>query len=120
MWIFTTAGFISVSAHPADRDVLVIRARDRASIDTVADGVELVGGSEAVHVETLPLAFPTVAYPFQVYVDRAAFGTWLAHETAEYVDYEDFERAAEGSLGPDWADVLRRVRINASAIEDIE
>lgn len=105
MWIFTTGGYVSAVQDKNDPDILVIRARDRQSLETLADGAELVGEVERPVI----IRGAGTDYPYRLSVSRAAFIAWVAHEITHYLTYKNFKDAAEGALGKPWHDTLSAI-----------
>lgn len=116
MWIFTTAGFISAVQDYDDLsgNTLLVRARDRASIQTVADGVELIADVPAPSV----VVGGGTDYPYRIRVGRAEFAAWLGHEVMNYLTYGNFKSAAKDSLGTAAEDVLSRVWVTLHGLTD--
>ena len=97
MWIFTSAGFVSAVVHRDDADLIVVRARDRESLEPliVRTGAELNPweGSD---------------YAFRIVMPRTEFTAWVA-EQAEAIDYANFKTSAHQRRGGAFADVLHDV-----------
>lgn len=98
MWIFTTAGFISVVAVP-DSDERHVIAYDSDSFQTFIDGVEMIAG-----VEPTPLV--TVDGLWRASVPADALAEWLTQEVREYTPTEPLQDAVRASRGDAWADTL--------------
>jgi hypothetical protein len=79
MWLFFPFAFISVVHKPGDApNLLCVRARDEKSLDNVRARCPELGPT---------LAGGGTDYPFRAYVDRAAFGDFVA----AYIDCIDFD-----------------------------
>lgn len=88
MWIFTTAGFLSVvtdGQHPGN---LLVRARARQDIETF---VETTGAPAATET-------PQRDYRWRTSVPAATFATWLAQQ-GEAIDYGNFKSAVADRQG---------------------
>lgn len=116
MWIFTTGGFVSAVQSKTDSTVLVIRARDRYSLDCLADGVELLGESPRPAIEV----GKGTDYPYRTEVSREAFLAWLNHEVENYLSYTNFKDAAKASLGEPWSKTLSKVWTDSHGFTDAE
>ncbi len=87
MWIFTSTGFVSVVEHRDDPGRLVVRARDRASLDALVARtgapVNPWQGSD---------------YAYRIVVDRPVLADWLADEVRaiEYTNYKTSAHEARG------------------------
>jgi hypothetical protein len=97
MWIFTSTGFVSTVQHRDDPARLVVRARDRVSLEPLVarTGAELNPwrGSD---------------YAYRVVVDRADFEAWLADE-ARAIAYTNYKTSALRARGGDFERTLHRV-----------
>lgn len=96
MWIFTTGGFVSAVEHRDDARSLLVRARDRGSLDPV---VAACGGA----IESTPDA----DYPYRVTVTRDRFAEFLVNEVHN-IDYPNFKEAAMRDQ-PEWSMFLHSV-----------
>lgn len=80
MWVFTETGFVSAVRHREHDDILIVRSRDRDSIDAVAlrTGTEVVAGAGS-------------DYPYRVFVERAKFAEWVAEQVSnlKYTNYKN-------------------------------
>jgi hypothetical protein len=97
MWIFTSTGFVSVVQHRDDPARLVVRARDRVSLEPLIarTGAEVNPweGSDYAH---------------RIVVDRGAFEAWLA-EAARAIDYPNYKTSALRARGGRFERTLHRV-----------
>jgi len=118
MWIFTTGGFLSAVVDRDDESgqTLLVRARDRVSIEGLADGVELVAGEPRPVVVT----GEGTDYPYRARVSRAAFVAFMAQEIEQYLTYTNFKDAAKVSLGDEWGKALMDIWIDAHRFTDDE
>lgn len=118
MWIFTTAGYVSAVVDKTDESgaTLLVRARDRQSLQTMCDGVELAGGEAAPDV----IVGEGTDYPYRARVSRMGFTAWIAFEIEHYLDYNNFKSAAKVSLGDEWAEGLSRVWWDTHDFTDAE
>jgi len=84
MWVFTETGFVSAVVHFDDPEMLMVRARDRVSLE----GLAKVGGAEVY--DTLE-----GDYPHRVVVSKQAFQDWLLERVAEMSYHNYKSRVAE-------------------------
>jgi hypothetical protein len=97
MWIFTSTGFVSVVTHRDDPDLVVVRARDRVSLEPLIERT----GAELNPWESWD-------YAFRIVVPRRVFASWLA-EQAEAIDYPNFKDSAKARRGGEFVTALGRV-----------
>ena len=86
MWIFTETGFVSAVRHHSEKDKLVVRARDKKSLESLSNSV----GLDIVES-------PSNDYPYRVFVDDVVFAAWLYKQTMA-VDYPNFKDRAHETL----------------------
>ena len=108
MWIFTETGFVSAVRHYKEQDQLVVRARDKKSLENLAN----INGLDI-------MSTPSNDYPYRVYVANSVFANWLSKQTMA-VDYTNFKSRVHGSRGHDFADALMSVWSAMHQVEDAE
>ena len=96
----TTNSFISAVAHRDDPSLLMLRSRERESLDHLADDLGL--GPEAVF-STLPSD-----YPFRIVVTKIEYAQWC-HDKVLKITYDNFKAAASVQRGGVFVDFLHRV-----------
>jgi len=108
MWIFTETGFVSAVRHFSEKDKLVVRARDKKSLESLANsmGLDII-------------LTPSNDYPYRVFVADSVFATWLSKQTMA-VDYTNFKNRVHDTRGHDFADALMSVWSAMHNIEDLE
>jgi len=106
MWIFTETGFVSAVRHFSEKDKLVVRARDKQSLESLATSVGLDISST-----------PSNDYPYRVFVSDSVFAAWLSKQTMA-VDYTNFKNRVHDSRGHDFADALMSVWVAMHEVED--
>ena len=79
MWLFARDGFVSIVA--VDKNTVQARARDRAHLEKLFPGHEII-------------ATPQADYPYRVILPRS-FAAAFAYEQVENIDYSNFKSAAE-------------------------
>ena len=97
MWLFTDSGFVSVVQDRENENVLVARARDKASLNELS---ALAGAS----IEETPLR----DYPFRVYVSREELGGWLLR-CVQYLHYPNYKARMGHTRGPKYSEPLHEV-----------
>lgn len=97
MWVFTETGFVSAVADGRNDASLVVRARDRASLEALAlrEGCDIEFGAGT-------------DYPYRLTCDRATFGTWLVSQSSS-IDYRNFKDRVHDTRGDQFADALMGV-----------
>lgn len=105
MWVFTQHGFISAVEHYDNKEQLVVRARDKQSLEMAS----LLFGKEIV-------CSPSNDYPFRVFLERTEFMEFLRIET-EMLNYTNFKGRLDSSRGELWHDTASQVW---SVMHDIE
>jgi len=108
MWIFTETGFVSAVGHFKEKDKLVVRARDKKSLESLANSVGLDISST-----------PSSDYPYRLFVDDSVFAAWLSKQTMA-VDYTNFKNRVHDTRGHDFADALMSVWSAMHQVEDDE
>ena len=108
MWIFTETGFVSAVRHYKEKDKMVVRARDKRSLESIANsaGLEII-------------STPSNDYPHRVHVADSVFAGWLSKQTMA-VDYTNFKNRVHDTRGHDFADTLMSVWSAMHQVEDAE
>ena len=105
MWVFTLEGFVSAVRESYDHFDLVVRARDKKSLETL----EFVSGRKA-------WATPSNDYPYRIKVTNWDFDRFLELAT-EDISYSNFKMAVDANRGKTYAKALSKVW---SAMHDVE
>jgi hypothetical protein len=106
MWIFTQSGFISAVRHDAEPETVVVRARDRESLEALA-------GATGEQVRKSPVN----DYPYRVHVSENEFRQWLTG-CVESMDYTNFKNRVHETRGDHFASVLMDVWEIMHEVED--
>jgi hypothetical protein len=95
MWVFTQDGFVSIVRSREDPDVLMVRGRDRESLQSFAKGVEIIDSHGTDY------RFRIIATPEQVrgWVDEVVAG----------IDYTNFKSRLAERRGSTWHDMAMEV-----------
>jgi hypothetical protein len=105
MWVFTETGFVSAVCHYNEKGVVVVRSRDRKSLEELA------------RVTDEPIEnSPHNDYPYRVHVTKEQFQSWLVGMVSS-MDYTNFKNHVYGTRGPDFAHALSGVW---SVMHDVE
>lgn len=102
MWIWTATGrdgggFVSAVAHNKNRDVLLVRARDRESLLRLAE----ISRSEIIQLDDAD-------YPFRVVIRKLDFADWLDEQVKD-LTYTNFKAEVHARRGGVWASAAHRV-----------
>lgn len=103
MWLFTETGFVSAVQHRDDKNLLVVRARDRLSLEPLA-------GFADTEITTNPIA----DYPYRTIVSKGVFAAWTV-DNIDNLNYPNFKsqvaitrgKTFAGTLGGVWSTMLR-------------
>jgi hypothetical protein len=115
MWVFTQHGFVSIVSSLEDPKVVMVRARDRKSLEQFIEALE---GSDPFTGETLEIvASRYTDYPFRVICSRSAVSQYLADEALS-IDYSNFKSRATQTRGNAWHDVLMSIWSRALGLSD--
>ena len=97
MWIFTETGFVSAIADARDPKMIVVRSRERESLDGIAALAD-------VAIQSTPLR----DYPFRVHVPRAVLKQLLSTQVDD-LDYTNFKNRVHDVRGESFHDALTAV-----------
>ena len=108
MWLFTETGFVSAVQHRDNKDLLVVRARDRQS---------LVPLSEQTGDPITTNAYSD--YPYRVILHKDVFASWVT-EAIKFLDYPNFKNQVAVTRGKKFAHTLGSVWATMLDAEDEE
>jgi hypothetical protein len=108
MWIFSETGFISAVRKNDRPDVITVRARDRESLEPLAQaaGVDIAKS-------------PHGDYPYRAFIKPDIFALWVS-DVALTLDYDNFKSHIAHTRGVDYAHELGRVWSVMLSTEDEE
>jgi len=106
MWIFTDTGFVSAVADTTNDDQLIVRSRDRTSLQPLA---ELTDGEISTGTGT--------DYPHRLRCSRAEFTTWLTN-SINNLNYPNFKSQVVQTRGSEFAHPLMTVWAAMHQVED--
>lgn len=123
MWIISTGGFVSAVQDPKDSDRLVIRSRDRQSLVTMLEGIELAGAAAGDTDGELYTASSIVTgqgtdYRYRVRLSKATFAIWVQYEVLNFLTYPNFKNALTESRGKVWHDAAMNVWVDMLKTDD--
>jgi hypothetical protein len=87
MWVFSLYGFVSVVREPYDHTEVIVRARDKKSLEIL----EFVSGRKS-------WATPSGDYPYRIKVTNWDLDKFLKIAT-EDISYDNFKKAVGLNLG---------------------
>lgn len=107
MWLFTQTGFVSVVQDAKDKNKMVVRARDKVSLQPLMDeyGVKMVN-------------LKNRDYPHRVFLTRKQFVDWLV-QTGEDLDYNNYKNKVSQTRGYEFAGPLHDVWATMLRLEDL-
>lgn len=97
MWLFTETGFVSAVVHYEDPDVLVVRARDRASLTDMA-----------TQFDKQIFETPRNDYPYRVFMSKHQMSEWM-HATIMDADYTNYKNRMHMVRDEKFVDALHDV-----------
>ena len=106
MWIFTDTGFVSAVADRDNTDQLIVRSRDRASLEPLAalDGDQILVGIGS-------------DYRYRILCSRETFTRWVT-EQATAIDYPNFKNRVTQTRGHQFSHALMDVWAAMLAVDD--
>jgi hypothetical protein len=108
MWLFTETGFVSAVQHRDEPDLLVVRARDRISLEGILDYADTEITTNA-HSD----------YPYRVIVHKADLTRWVS-DAIKFLDYPNFKSQVAVTRGKKFARTLGSVWATMLDAEDAE
>lgn len=129
MWIFTTEGFISAVQDPAKEDCVQVRARDKKSLESMLQSIELAG--EAINANAPEGVEPVVFGPYEIVtgkgtdyrwrvqgLDKGTFALFMQFEILNYLEYTNYKSALTASRGQQYHDAAMNVWVDMLAVDD--
>lgn len=118
MWVFTSGGFVSAVQHRDNEDLVMVRARDRQSLETMLEGVELTGAADGEVFDRPEIVSVPGDYRWRVTVSKATFVLFLQFEVLNYLNYDNFKDALSASRGKIYHDAAMGVWVKMLAVDD--
>lgn len=97
MWIFTETGFVSAVVHRDDPKLMMVRARDKKSLEPLAE-----------FARTKIEKTPSADYPWRTVVSKKTLKTWMA-KNIEDAEYDNFKSRVSKTRGYEFVDALHEV-----------
>jgi len=107
MWVFAETGFVSAVVHRDDPHTLIVRSRDRESIEPLA-----------LLVNTDIVTGAGTDYPHRIECSRDHFTQWVEQNIAS-MSYGNFKSRVTQTRGHDFAHALMDVWSAMCQVEDI-
>lgn len=120
MWVFTSGGFVSAVQHRDNEDLVMVRSRDRKSLETMLEGIELAGQAEGEAVELPEIVSVPGDYRYRVTVSKTTFVLFLGFEVLNYLTYDNFKNALTAARGKEWHDAAMGVWVKMLAVDDVK
>ena len=123
MWIFTTDAFTSAVQHRDDSTKLMVRARDRKSLEslvqTINDTLETAGGEHAYSSADIYREEKS-DYRWRIVVTREHYALYVSSEVLNYITYDNFKSAAQKRRTDYFHDVLMDIWVAGHLLTDEE
>lgn len=111
LWIFTSDGFLSAVEHRADANKLMVRARDRKSLENLVAGSQMAGaadGEDDLKYEDI-YSEKNSDYAHRIVVSKATFALWVSFEVMNMITYPNFKSEAAKYRSGQWMTSLHGV-----------
>jgi hypothetical protein len=97
MWLFSETGFVSAVVDLKDKDLMIVRGRDKKSLQPLAKmaGVKI-------------LNTPERDYPHRVFVSKEQFSKWVM-KNIETMQYNNYKSRMYETRGSDFTHALSEV-----------
>jgi hypothetical protein len=106
MWIFTETGFISAVAHREDQRYMMVRARDKQSLEELA----LMSQTEIEYSPNADYSWRTVVHKQDLY--------GFMENAISLADYDNFKNRVTKTRGRRFVDALHQVWEIMHMVED--
>lgn len=107
MWIFTETGFVSAVAHRDDNKKLMVRARDKKSLEELSK----IGKTKITTMDNSD-------YPHRIVVSKELFKKWM-DKSVDDASYDNFKNQVEITRGYDFAKPLHHIWSVMHQVEDV-
>ena len=108
MWIFTETGFVSAVQHRDNPEYLMVRARDRQSLESLATMI-------SVEIKSTPVA----DYPYRLVASKEDVKSWM-NDSIDFLGYNNFKNQVAVTRGKEYAYALGSVWSTMHEVEDEE
>jgi hypothetical protein len=118
MWVFTTGGFVSAVQHRDNPDLVMVRARDKQSLEIM---IASVNARQELQLDPALEITTTLNadYPHRVTITKAQWIQFLTTETEDFLNYENFKSELDRVRGKKFHDAAMRVWVDMHAVEDV-
>lgn len=114
MWVMFEGGFVSAVQDRDDAAILRVRARDKRSLDTMLDILDLAGQD----ISGLnPVTAEGTDYRWRVILPRELFGIFLL-EVSDQISYPNFKDQVTITRGKKFRDAFMDVWVAMLAVDD--
>lgn len=97
MWVFTETGFISAVTDLKDSDQMIVRARDRQSLEPLSEMADVA-----------IVSTPERDYPFRVFVSKFDYTSWLV-DAVDDMTYNNYKSRMSVTRGREYVSALHDV-----------
>jgi hypothetical protein len=97
MWVFTETGFVSAVVDLKDSDQMIVRSRDRKSLEPLSEMADVA-----------ILSTPERDYPFRVFVTKFDFTNWMV-DSIDEMTYNNYKSRMSVTRGREYVGALHDV-----------
>lgn len=108
MWIFTETGFVSAVAHRDDNKKMMVRARDKKSLEVLSK----LGKTKITTMDNAD-------YPHRIVVSKDLFKKWV-DKSIDEASYDNFKNQVAKTRGYDFVQPLHSVWSAMQRVEDVK
>lgn len=113
MWVFSpAAGFLSAVEHRDNPDYLMVRARDKQSLEDMVAEIELAGnatGDKSPVTQDDIYSEENSDYAYRIVISKATFALYLQFTVLNMLDYKNYKSHAANFRNADWMSSLHGV-----------
>lgn len=120
MWIFTSDGFVSAVEHREDANWLMVRARDKKSLENLVAGSQMAGAAEGEKELELTDIYSEKHsdYAWRIIVSKATFAIWVQFEVMNMITYPNFKSEAAKYRDAQWMRSLHGVWAEMNKVDE--
>lgn len=125
MWVWATSGFVSAVQHRDNHDNLMVRARDRSSLEYMLESIQLAGkalaedgSSTTVDQDLEIVTSPKGDYRHRVVMSKSTFALYLQFEVLNYINYPNFKSELAKVRGPEFTSAAHSVWTTMHKVSD--
>lgn len=127
MWLFLTDGFVSAVEDKNDTSKLVVRSRDRHSLELLLDQIELAGAAEGrdgravEHLDDADIREGLgTDYRYRVSMTKETFAVVVQHYILNHLTYKNFKDAVVETRGAIFHDILLEIWFVHRDLDDVD